>query len=92
MTVPVLLLGLTAAFLIGSLYHALRGGNGWRLFLNLLFSTLGLALGQAAGMWLGWSIFKIGALDVGFGAIGSVAILTLGDWLSRIKPVNESSV
>lgn len=83
MTVPVLLLGLTAALLIGSLYHALRGGGGWRLLLNLLFSALGFALGQAAGMWLGFRLYAVGDLDVGLGAIGSAAILALGDWLSR---------
>lgn len=92
MTFPVILLGLTAAFFLGALFHAVRGGGGWRLLLSLFSSALGFALGQAAGMWFGLVVYKIGALDAGLGAIGSVAALILGDWLSRIKPGDESGV
>lgn len=92
MTLPVILLGLVIAFLIGSLFHAWRGGDGWRFLLSLALSALGFALGQAAGIWLEVALFRVGALDVGLGTIGSVLFLFAGDWLSRVKPPDESGV
>ncbi len=92
MTLPDILFGFTAAFLIGALYHSLRGGSGWRFLLNLLLSALGFALGQVAGWWLGFILYAVGDLDIAAGAVGSVLILVLGDWLSHIKPAEKSSV
>jgi hypothetical protein len=31
-------------------------------------------------------------LDLGMGVIGSLVLIGVGDWLSRIKPTHESSV
>jgi hypothetical protein len=92
MTLPVILLGLTAAFLLGSLFHALRGGGGWRFLLSLFSSALGFAFGQFAGWWFGFVLYSIGSLDVGMGAVGSIVFLIVGDWLSRIKPQEKSGV
>ncbi|MDP1780082.1 MAG: hypothetical protein Q8K73_07400 [Anaerolineales bacterium] len=92
MTLPTLLLALLITLLCGALFHMLRGGSGWRLLLYLGLSTLGFALGQWLSMWLGWSLFMFGALDIGMGVIGSVAILMLGEWLSRIEVQKESGV
>jgi len=92
MTLPTLLLALLITLLCGALFHMLRGGSGWRLLLYLGLSTLGFALGQLLSMWLGWSLFMFGALDIGMGVIGSVAILMLGEWLSRIEVQKESGV
>ena len=92
MTLPTLLLALLIALLCGALFHILRGGGGWRLLLYLGLSTLGFTLGQWLSMWLGWSLFRFGALDIGMGVIGSVAILMLGEWLSRIEVQKESGV
>ena len=92
MTLPGILFSLVIAFLAGALYHMVRGGSGWRLLLCLALSTLGFALGQVADMWFGITLFKFGALDIGSGSIGSLLTLILGDWLSRIKPDDKSSV
>jgi len=92
MNLPVILFGLTAAFLLGALYHAVRGGNGLRFLLNLLLSAVGFALGQLVGWWFGFVLYAVGDLDVALGAIGGVLILILGDWLSHIKPREESGV
>ena len=92
MTLPTLLLALLITSLCGALFHMLRGGSGWRLLLYLGLSTLGFALGQLLSMWLSWSLFMFGALDIGMGVIGSVAILMLGEWLSRIEVQKESGV
>ncbi|MDP2776573.1 MAG: hypothetical protein Q8O48_02940 [Anaerolineales bacterium] len=92
MTIPALLFALLIAFLCGVLFHLLRGGGGWRLFLYMGLSVLGFSLGQLVGMWLGWNMLMVGALDMGMGVIGSALVLAVGDWLSRIETKNKSGV
>ena len=92
MTLPTFLFALLIAMLCGVLFHILRGGSGWRLLLYIGFSALGFALGQWTSMWRGWNLFMFGSLDIGMGVIGSVVILILGEWLSRIDVQKESSV
>lgn len=79
MTLPVILFGLVIALLIGFLFHVLRGGSGLRLLLYLGLSILGFALGEWASMTFGWSIYRIGVLDLPLGITGSVLVLVLGD-------------
>ena len=83
MTLPALLFAFLIALLIGALFHAIRGGGGWRLLLNLGVSVLGFALGQVIGIWFGIALFKFGALDLGLGFLGSVLLLIAGAWLVR---------
>ncbi len=92
MTIPALLFALLIALLCGVLFHLLRGGSGWRLLLYLGLSILGFAIGQLISTWRGWNLFVFGSLDIGMGLIGSVLVLALGEWLSRIEVRNESSV
>jgi len=92
MTLPTLLLAFLITSLCGVLFHIVRGGSGWRLLLYLGLSTLGFALGQWLSIWRGWNLFMIGALDIGLGVIGSVSILILGEWLSRIEVRRGSGV
>lgn len=92
MTLPVLLLGLVIALLVGALYHSLRDGGGWRFLFYLALSTVGGAAGQWLGVMRGWSLYKIGALDIGLGLAGSITILLLGDWLSRIESKDQKGV
>ena len=92
MTLPGVLFGLVVALLAGALFHAVRGGGGWRLLLHFGLSVLGFALGQVVGFWFGLALFIFGTLDIGLGVVGSLLLLGVGDWLSRIKPTNESGV
>lgn len=87
MTLPAILLGLVIALVIGFLFHILRGGMGLRLLLYLGLSILGFALGQWFSMAFGWSLYKVGALEVPLGVTGSILTLILGDWLN----LNRSS-
>lgn len=82
-TLPAALFGLVIALLTGALFHALRGGNGWRLILFLGLSIVGFVVGQLAGMFFGWSVYKFGMLDIGLGVVGSAVILLAGNWLIR---------
>lgn len=92
MTLPNLLFGLVIALLVGALFHTVRGGNGWRLLLYFGLSAAGFALAQWLGMIYNLSIYKFGALDIGLGVIGSILLLVIGDWLSRLEPEKKSGV
>ncbi len=83
MQLPIVLLGLVIALLIGFIFHILRDGNALRLLLYLGLSILGFALAQWVSIAGGWRLFMLGALDVGMGFVGSALILMGGDWLSR---------
>ncbi|HSM72125.1 MAG TPA: hypothetical protein VK851_11335 [Anaerolineales bacterium] len=85
MTVPALLFALLIALLYGSLYHLLRGGGFWRLVLYLVLSVLGFAIGHLIGLWRGWIFMPLGSLNLGMSSLGSLLILIIGDWLSRIE-------
>ncbi|MCC6500721.1 MAG: hypothetical protein IT313_10685 [Anaerolineales bacterium] len=92
MTIPSLLFALLIAVLIGALYHLIRGSGFWRLMLYLGLSALGFALGHLVGWWQGWRLFPFGSLNLGMSSLGSLIILVIGDWLSRIEPKGESAV
>ena len=83
MTLPVVLLGLVIALLIGFIFHFLRGGNGRRLLLYLGLSILGFSLAQWISMVSGWKLYQLGALDLGVDVIGSILVLIGGDWIDR---------
>jgi hypothetical protein len=77
MTIPALLFGFVIASLYGALFHLVRGGAPARLFLFLVLSWLGFALGHIIGSWRGWTLFPVGPLDFGAATIGSILLLAL---------------
>ncbi len=92
MTLPSLLFALVIALLYGALYHLIRGGGFWRLLLYLGLSVVGFAIGHFIGIWRGWIYIPLGSLNLGLSSIGSLSILVIGDWLSRIEVEQESKV
>ena len=92
MTLPSLLLALIIALAYGTLYHLIRNGGAWRFLFYMGLSVLGFAAGHLVGLWRGWTLFPLGALNLGISTLGSLVILILGDWLSRIEPNQESTV
>jgi hypothetical protein len=85
MTLPTLLFALLIALLYGALYHLIRGGGAWRLFLYFGLSVVGFVLGHLVGLWRGWTFIPLGSLNFGLSSVGSILVLILGDWLSRIE-------
>ncbi len=92
MTLPTLLLALLIALLYGAIYHLIRGGGGWRLLLYFGLSIIGFGTGHLIGIWRGWIFFSLGSLNLGLSSLGSILILVVGDWLSRIEVKEGSKV
>jgi len=92
MTLPTLLFALLIALLYGALYHLIRGGSFWRLFLYFGLSILGFAVGHFIGLWRGWIFFPLGALNLGLSSVGSILVLLCGDWLTHIEVKERSKV
>jgi len=92
MTLPTLLFALLVALLYGALYHLVRGGGFWRLFLYFGLSLLGFVLGHLVGLWRGWVFIPLVSVNLGLSTIGSFLILLIGDWLSHIEVREESKV
>lgn len=85
MTLPALLFALLVALFYGALYHLLRDGGFWRLFLYFSLSIVGFMAGHLFGVWRGWAFLPLGAINLGLSSLGSVMVLVIGDWLSRIE-------
>jgi hypothetical protein len=83
-TIPALIFALLIASLLGALYHLIRGGGFGRLFLDLLLSWSGFALGYFVSIWQGWSLFPLGGLDLGLSIAGSLILLIGMDGISLI--------
>jgi len=92
MTLPSSLFALLIALFYGALYHLFRGGGFWRLMLYLGLSVIGFTAGYFLGLWQGWIFLPLGAIDLGSSSAGSLVILIIGDWLSRIETKPQSTV
>ena len=92
MTLPTLLFAILVALFYGALYHLIRGGNFWRLFFYFSLSIFGFGLGHIIGIWRDWIFIPLGPLNLGLSSVGSILILMLGDWLSRIEASEGSKV
>ncbi len=92
MPLPSLLLALLFALLYGALYHLLRGGGFWRLCFYLVLSVIGFGTGYLIGLWRGWVLILVGALDLGLSSVGSFLFLLLGDLIAYLGERYESKV
>ena len=92
MPLPSLLFALLIALLYGALYHLLRGGGIGHLLLYFGLSALGFGGGHLLSIWLNWDFFPLGQINLGLSSVGSLIILLIGDWLSRIEASPESKV
>ena len=85
MSLPSLALSLVSAWLIGALFHVVVDGGGARLVLYLALSTLGFIAGHVLAAAQGWSFLPVGQLQLGSAAVGSLAFLLVGHWLSQVR-------
>jgi hypothetical protein len=92
MTLPTLLFALLIALFYGALYHLIRGGSVWRLFLYLGLSIFGFVLGHLFGLWRGMIWLPVGSINLGLSSLGSFLLLLFGDWLTRVEESPQSKV
>jgi hypothetical protein len=74
---------LLATFL-GSVFHLWKGGGGGRLLFLLALSWLGFYLGHLAGNIWNIQFLRIGPIQGGFGSLGSILLLVLGNWFTQL--------
>jgi hypothetical protein len=85
MTLPTFLFALVVALFYGAVYHLVRGGGFWKLILYFGLSIFGFVAGHLIGLWRGWTLIPLGSLNFGLSSLGSVMVLIVGDWLSRVE-------
>lgn len=86
MTIPSLVIGLIIALFVGTLFHLVRGGNGWQLLSFIGLSIAGFFFAQWMGSLLDWALYKLGSLDIALGVIGSILFNLMGEWLLKSQP------
>jgi len=84
MTAPAFIYSFLVATFLGSAFHLLKGGSGGRLILLLILSWAGFFIGHLLGSAWGIKFLMIGPVSGGFGAIGSIIFLLVGNWFSRL--------
>ena len=85
MSFPAILLGVVVACLIGAFYHLWRGGGPGRIAFFLALALVGFFGGTFLASLKGWVLWQLGQIDVGFGILGSLIALGLGDWLTLLN-------
>jgi hypothetical protein len=89
MAFPTVLLGIVISTLLGAVFHFWRGGNLGKLLIYLILAWIGFWGGHLVGNQIGWTIGKLGQLQLGMACIGALITLMIGHWLSLVER-NES--
>jgi len=85
MTFPAVVFSFFIATLLGSLLHLWRGGSLVHLLIYLVLSLIGFFGGHILAGFLSFNFIRLGAINLGFGILGSLALLSLGYWISPEK-------
>lgn len=88
MTFPAIVFSFFLAAFFGSLLHLWRGGSLGRLLLYLILSLVGFFGGHLLATVLGIKFIDVGTIHLGFGILGSIALLGIGYWLSLVEEQN----
>jgi hypothetical protein len=89
MTFPALVFSFLVASMFGSLLHLWKGGGLGRLFLYLILSWIGFAIGHAVAGWLDVRFIEVGTIHLGMGVLGTLVLLGFGYWLSLVDFQNN---
>ncbi len=84
MIAPAYIYSFLLATLLGSAFHFWKGGGGARLLLALILSWVGFFLGHWLGRSWGIDFLMIGPVRAGFGALGSILLLIIGNWITQL--------
>jgi uncharacterized membrane protein YeaQ/YmgE (transglycosylase-associated protein family) len=84
MTLPSAIFGILIAMLIGTLFHLVVDGGPGRLILYIALSIVGFGAGQWLGSAQQWRLIPVGPLYLGPAVLGSLLLLLVGHWLSKV--------
>jgi len=84
MTGPNIFYGFLLASFLGSAFHFWKGGSGGKLLLMMILSWVGFYLGHLLGTSWDIQFLMIGPIFGGFGGLGSLVFLFLGNWISQL--------
>ena len=84
MTAPAFIYSFLVATFLGSAFHFLKGGSGGRYILLLILSWTGFIVGHLLGSTWEIKFLMIGPVSGGFGALGSILFLLVGNWFSQL--------
>ncbi len=84
MTAPSFIFSFLLASLLGAAFHFWKGGGGGRLLLNLILSWGGFILGNWIASNWEISFLMIGPISGGFGSLGSLVLLFVGNWIIQL--------
>jgi hypothetical protein len=84
MTGPALFYSFLIATLLGSAFHLVKGGSGGRFLFLLILSWAGFLLGHLAGSYWSVRFLMIGPVFGGFGILGSILLLIIGNWFTQL--------
>jgi len=84
MTAPSFLYSLLLASFIGTAFHFWRGGSGGKFLIFMILSWVGFFLGHLLGSSWGIKFLMIGPISGGFGTLGSIVFLIIGNWVSHL--------
>ncbi len=90
MSLPSLLLGFVLSTLLGAGFHAVRGGGGGKLLLDLVLGWLGFWLGQLAAAAPGLDDRQHWLTAPGHRNTGRVGLPFVGNWLSPVETPKKS--
>jgi len=84
MTAPALVYSFLMASFLGAVFHFWKGGGGRKLVLSLMLSWAGFYLGHLLGSSWDIEILMIGPVFGGFGVLGSILLLLIGNFVSQL--------
>ncbi len=89
MTIPAFFLGVLFSTMYGVIFHLIKGGNLYKLVLDIVLGWLGFWTGHFLAGQLGWTFLSIGPLHMGLATVLSFIFILVGYWLSLIPKKPE---
>ncbi len=86
MTVPSTVLAFLIASALGLGFHIILGGPSGRIFLYLATAWVSFAIGQSLSSILGWSVLRLGSLNLLPAVLATIVGLITASLLARPAP------
>ena len=83
MTIPSLIFGVLVASAYACIFHLLRGGNIFELFVYIIVSNAGFFFGNWIGWLIGRLVVPIGVISFTWASLFSLGLLLLAGALSN---------